>query len=486
MMTASRATRYRRLHETGDLDVLVVGGGISGAPVYQKLRLAGYRTGLIDQGDFSSGTSQASGMLIWGGLLYLTKFDFKTVLKLCRARSELMRGFPADLAPLDLDYRLGAGGNHGACGAWLALQLYWLMGGCKLKRPRMVKHPPAVRYQEAMLRESDSRFVIDRIRGLDSEHGIALNHCRLVHAQFDRGRRIWHIGLRDELDGREHELRSRAIVNAAGVWTDSVNRTLGVESPYKHVFSKGVYLAFPDDGHTHGASVYPMRYGTDVITHVPWGPVRMWGPTETGVDDLAHGLAPAQEDVKFLLEEAKRHLPGRSVGAGDIVSIRCGVRPLAVPAAFRKDVYPLTLSRRHRLVTDESMRALAIYGGKLTGSLQMADVVEARIRGWLRPRFPCEPAVLPPPERAGLHGFVTPEWARDHEFCVTLDDYVRRRTSIAQWTPRMGLGADGGGRAALLDVAKKLVPSDDDTAAETMVRAYEERVRSNYDPLLDF
>lgn len=485
-MTASRGTRYRRLKAAGDLDVLVVGGGISGAPVYQKMRLAGYRVGLIDQGDFSSGTSQASGMLIWGGLLYLTKLDFKTVLKLCKARSELMRDFPEDVTSLDLDYRVGIGGNHGAVRAWLALQLYWLMGGCKLRRPRMVKDPSAVRYQEAMLRESDSRFVIDRIRGLDSEHGIALNHCRLVHADFDPGRRVWNIGLRDELNGSEHEVRARAVVNAAGVWADSVNRTLGVASPYKHVFSKGVYLAFPDDHPERGAAVYPMRHGTDVITHVPWGPVSMWGPTETGVDDLARGLAPDREDVKYLLREAKYNLPGQRMGAEDVVSIRCGVRPLAVPADFQKDVYPLTLSRRHRLVADEAKRALAIYGGKLTGSLQMADVVEARIRGWLKPRFPCEPPSLSPPERAGIHGFVTPEWARDHEFCVTLDDYVRRRTSIAQWTPRMGLGSDGGGRAALLGVAKKLLTSGDDTAAETMVRAYEERVRSTYDPLLNF
>ena len=485
-MTASRDTRYRRLQDAGDLDVLVVGGGISGAPVYQRMRLAGYRVGLVDQGDFSSGTSQASGMLIWGGLLYLTKLDFKTVLKLCKARGELMRDFPADVTSLDLDYRVGVGGNHGTAAAWLALQLYWLMGGCKLKRPRMVKDPPAVRYQEAMLRESDSRFVIDRIRGLDSEHGIALNHCSLVRADFDPGRRVWNIGLRDGLDGREHEVRARAVVNATGVWADSVNRTLGVDSPYKHVFSKGVYLAFPDDGAERAATVYPMRQGADVITHVPWGPVTMWGPTETAVTDLASGLAPDRQDVRCLLEEAKRNLPGRRMGAEDVVSVRCGVRPLAVPADFRKDVYPLTLSRRHRLVADEAKRALAIYGGKLTGSLQMADVVEARIRGWLEPRFPCETPSLSPPARAGVHGFVTPEWARDHEFCVTLDDYVRRRTSIAQWTPRMGLGPDGGGREALLGVAKKLLTSGDDTAAETMVSAYEERVRSTYDPLLDF
>jgi glycerol-3-phosphate dehydrogenase len=485
-MTASRTTRYCRLRETGDLDVLVVGGGISGAPVYQKLRLAGYRVGLIDQGDFSSGTSQASGMLVWGGLLYLTKLDFVTVRKLCKARRDLMKDFPADVTALDLDYRVGVAGNHGTAFSWLALQGYWLMGGCSLQRPRMVKKPRAVRYQEAMLRESDSRFVIDRIRGLDSEHGIALNHCRLEHAEYDNGRRVWNVSLRDVIDGSGHEVRARAIVNAAGVWADAVNRTLGVDSPLKHVFSKGVYLAFPNDDPERGADVHPMKGRGDVITHVPWGPVMMWGPTETGVDDLARGLAPDRDDVRFLLAEAKHCLPGRRVGAEDVVSMRCGVRPLAVPAHFRKNVYPLTLSRRHRLVADQAKRALAIYGGKFTGSLQMADCVVERIRHWLEPRFPCETPDLTAPERAGTHGFVTPGWARDHEYCVTLEDYVRRRTSIAQWTPRMGLGHDGAGRTVLSDVARNLTASDDDAAAETMVREYEERVRSTYDPLLQF
>jgi len=229
-MIAPRSIRYQRLQGAGTLDTLVVGGGISGAPVYQKLRRAGYRVGLVDGGDFASGTSQASGMLVWGGLLYLTKFDFATLRKLCKARGDLMRDFPGDVAALDLDCRVGAGANHSQAFAWLALRLYWLMGGCKLRRTRMVQTPQAVRYQEAMLRESDSRFVIDRIRGLDSEHGIALNHCRLVWAEFDVGRRMWNVRLRDEIDGSEWETRARTVVNAAGVWADGVNHTLGVAS----------------------------------------------------------------------------------------------------------------------------------------------------------------------------------------------------------------------------------------------------------------
>lgn len=288
-MIATRSIRYQRLQEVGTLDALVVGGGISGAPVYQKLRRAGYRVGLVDGGDFASGTSQASGMLVWGGLLYLTTFDFTTVRKLCKARGDLMKDFPGDVTALDLNYRVGAGANHGAAFAWLALQVYWLMGGCKLRRPSMVREPRAVRYQEAMLTESDSRFVIDRIRGLDSKHGIALNHCRVVWAEFDKELRVWHVGLRDEIDGAEHEVRTRAVVNAAGVWADEVNRTLGVESPLKHVFSKGVYLAFTE-GNSLAVCRWPIawwRVFVDGSSHDFRVMIRFWHhPSGLGHMDL--------------------------------------------------------------------------------------------------------------------------------------------------------------------------------------------------------
>jgi len=80
------------------------------------------------------------------------------------------------------------------------------------------------------------------------------------------------------------------------------------------------------------------------------------------------------------------------------------------------------------------------------------------------------------------HDFVTAEWARDHEFCMTLDDYLRRRTTIAQWTPRMGLGRDGAGRNSLLKLAEAFTPGAAEAAA--MVNAYEQQVRTIYDPLL--
>jgi glycerol-3-phosphate dehydrogenase len=374
---------------------------------------------------------------------------------------------------------------------WLFLHLYWLMGGCALRRPSMMESPPlhrypALRYQEAMLCESDSRFVIDRIRAFDSEHCMPLNHCRLVSADYDNARRCWRVDLRDELTGEEHSASARTIVNGAGVWTDEVNRLLGVESPYKHAFSKGVYLAFPKNEGQSEAHVYPMDDRDDVMTHVPWGPVMMWGPTETTVREIEEGLAPNRDDLRFLLAQANTALPWK-VGAEDVVSVRCGIRPLAVPRNYSRDVYPLDLSRRHRVVVHGGGRSISLYGGKLTSSLKVADHVADMIGKRMVPRFPRMVSGCPRPERFTHpelgHEFVTADWARDHEFCVTLDDYLRRRTSIAQWTPRMGLGRNGCGRESLLNPAETFTQGPAEAAA--MVQAYERNVRAIYDPLLE-
>lgn len=484
-MLEARAGRFQNLADGGSLDVLIIGGGIGGASLYQTLCRRGYRVALVDKGDFSSGTSQASGMLIWGGLLYLKNLEFSTVAKLCTARKRLLRMEPGDAAPLDLHYLLRGHSRARSAFVWLVLQFYWLLGGCNLRRPHTMRSGTggAHVYQEAMLRASDCRFVIKNIVGNDSTHHIPLNHCQVAAAAHDEGTGVWRIDLRDSITGAEHHVRAKTLVNAAGVWTDDVNRIAGLESPYKHVWSKGVYLTFPRDGENE-ARVHPMRGHNDVLTHVPWGPVMMWGPTETPVRDLESSLLPDRGDIRFLLDEARRCLPGRCA-AEDVVSVRCGIRPLAVPRNFNRDVYPLELSRRHHVVTHKHSRALTLYGGKLTSSHEIAKQAAAILAHWITPAHKPlaagdSSAAYRAHPRLGCE-FVTPEWARDHEFCVTLEDYLRRRTSIAQWTPRMGLGRDDAHRQELLEIAGAFSPSPHQAAER--VDGYEDRVRAIYDPL---
>lgn len=481
-----RGMRFRNLADGDPLDVLVVGGGMTGAPLYHELCARGYRVALIDKGDFSSGTSQASGMLIWGGLLYLKNLDFRTVLQLCKARKELLGMFPNEISVVDLHY-LAARARLSPALVWLVLQLYWLLGGCALRRPAALagEHASFV-YQEAMLQQSDSRFVIDWIRAFDSEHCLPLNYCRLLAAEFDPREGLWRAVLRDETGGTEHEVKARALVNGAGIWTDGLNALLGLDSPFKHVFSKGVYVAFPRGEGRSVARVYPMGDQDDVLTHVPWGPAMMWGPTETGVRDLERALAPDRDDLRFLLSHARQLLPEKA-GAEDVVSIRCGVRALVVGRNYSKDVYPLELSRRHRVVVQRESRAVSLYGGKITSSVLVARQAAGLLGLWVSPRHGRRVPSLEISEMVwhpGLrHEFVTAAWARDREFCLSLEDYLRRRTTIAQWTPRMGLGRDGSGRDGLLQLAESFAAGSE--AAAEMVDAYEHTVRTTFDPLLN-
>lgn len=290
--------------------------------------------------------------------------------------------------------------------------------------------------------------------------------------------------MKDELTGAGYHVRAKVLVNAAGIWADEINRIAGIESPYKHVLSKGVYLAFPGENPTE-ARIYPMHGRDDVLTHVPWGPVSMWGPTETSIRDLDDGPGPDREDIRFLLHQAQRSLGGRR-RAEDVVSIRCGIRPLAVPRNFNRDVYTLSLSRRHQVAVHCEQMALSLYGGKFTSGIAVAEHAAELVKRWVSPTQLPSTARRAPPEtfvHTGLgRAFVTPEWTRDHEYCTSLDDYLRRRTNIAQWTPRMGLGNHGENRNSLLEIASAFVATPQD--AWDAVNAYEQRVRNQYDPLL--
>jgi glycerol-3-phosphate dehydrogenase len=494
---AKRAGRLRRLAEVEDLDLLIIGGGISGAPVYHELSRRGFRVALVDRGDFGCGTSQASGMLVWGGLLYLQNLDLLTVRKLCRARDRWIATAPEQIARQALRYLPSRAGRRSAHLVQLALWLYWLLGARERIFPRRdveyrerglmraERFGGALLCEEATLRGSDARFVLDWIRPFDGEGSIPVNYCEVVAGGFDRGEHRWRLDLRDRAGGAEVVCRPKLVINCAGVWTDEVNRLLGIESPYRHVCSKGVFLGLPRQAEHEDSLVVDMGKRGDVQTYLPWGPIALWGPTETTVTDPEGGFRPDVEDLRFLLAEANRNLK-RHHGPGDIVSVRCGVRPLAVKKSHSRATPSLKLSRRYMVARDRERNALAVYGGKLTACGLLAEQVAAQVERCVAPAAgstgPRE--VVPEYTPCTIVGEprVSARWSRDHEFCLTLDDYLRRRTNIAQWTPRRGWGDDDEHRGALLAMAREF--TDDDPAAERMLDDYRDDVHRHHDQLL--
>jgi glycerol-3-phosphate dehydrogenase len=471
-----RATRDSRLSALPAevFDVVVVGGGVHGGAAFRALRGAGYRALLVERGDYACGTSQSSTMMAWGGLIYLKNGDLGTVWRLSRSRDELLareRG----VSPLRVRYV--GGGPAAPPRLWerAALHLYWALGGCRRRRPalessfaeqELLRGGGAWRcltYEEGRIGPSDARFVLRSIVPGDPGASCAFNYCQLHGGGFDPHRRCWHLELEDRLAGRTSRARARWVVNAAGVGADPLNAAFGVEAPYRHLFSKGVFLGLP----RHPAHDSVLAFAADFLSWCPWGPCALWGPTETVVANLGRASAPEADDVRYLLGELNRYTR-RCYGVRDIISLRCGVRPIAVRRG-RPDSDSRTISRRARLVFDRERPWVSVYGGNLTYAPLLARRLRAELRRRQTPARRGGGGAIPDGWEAapqitfpGLPGTVpAPEWCAAHEECWHLEDYLRRRTNIAQWVPRAGLGAGEEHRPLLERLARDIYGADE-------------------------
>jgi len=482
-------------------DVLILGGGITGASLYGELCRQGWRTLLLDKGDFASGTSQSSGMMVWGGLLYLRAGDVLTVLRLSRSRDRMIGELDGWAAPAAFHYIPPLKGGLPSLFIGAGLGFYWLLGAGRRQLPRYRQdyaetvllsqhaHRGAFCYEEALLTSSDARFVLHWLTPCQPPGRAAVNYCEVESCEYARSEGLWRLELRDRLRGVTTGARARLIVNCAGVWADDLNRQQGIETPYRHALSKGVYLGLARAGEHHSPLIFDMGDHDDVMTYVPWGPVALWGPTETAIEEIAEGLTPQPADIRFLLETANRHLR-RKIGPEDIVSLRCGIRALAVNRDYVASRYPLKLSRRSIVHPERDLPWITAYGGKLTGSRELAGKIGRMIRHRVPPSLPSmgygegSPAVASCAFPGLDQPVAAPRWCREHEFCATLEDYLRRRTNIAQWLPREGLGRNGENRDALLAAARELYDGDPAAAGEAVAR-YEETVAVRFDKLLN-
>ncbi|WPB58478.1 FAD-dependent oxidoreductase [Xylophilus sp. GOD-11R] len=497
----SRPAQLDRLQHENRFDVVVIGGGINGACLYDRLCREGYRVLLVDRGDFASGTSQASGMMIWGGLLYLRTFDIASVLRLSSDRDRIIERKAGWVTPELMRYLPPAGDRRARWLAQAGLWLYWLMSRGRRRPPRGQTVFPeaglirpglvggALAYEEAVLGESDARFVYRWIAAPPMPGQIALNYAE-VQGDYAVQDRCWHLALTDVRSARTHPIRAALVVNCAGVWTDRVNAVFGIDSPWRHVLSKGVYLGLPRHAEHHASLFFELGSHQDVITHVPWGPISLWGPTETTVETIEEGRVASPEDLDFLLDHYARRYR-RPFDRSDIVSVRCGIRPLVVDRHSRFDGYSLDLSRRQEVVRHADKPWISCYGGKITGCSRMAERVWREIRksiaatGQRRVDHAAMQSRAPQVRFDGIAAPVpSPAWTAEHEMCCTLEDYLRRRTNLAQWIARGGWGPDDSNAPALTAMALEIAQGDAHAAA-AMLQGYRHQVRSTLDPLLN-
>ena len=374
----------------GVFDVLVIGGGATGAGVARDAALRGLRTALVERDDFASGTSSRSSRLIHGGVRYLEHGYFHLVFEASRERRTLMRIAPHLVRPLAFTWPVYAGARvpRWKLGAGLllydALALFRNVSRHRsLSAQAVLAAEPALRpdglqggarYYDAAT--DDARLTLATAMAAAEAGAVVLNHAAvrgLTHALSNKG-----VVVRDAIGGGEQTVAARVVVNAAGPWTDSVRRFDDPAATPSVLGSKGVHLAVPAARvGNRGAVTLLSAVDGRVMFVLPASNQTIIGTTETATDASPDEVRATEGDVTYLLESVNACFPGARLERGDVISAWAGIRPLIAAGPGQDD--PGNASREHAIHTSPT-GVITVSGGKLTTYRSMAaetvDVVE--------------------------------------------------------------------------------------------------------------
>ena len=508
-----REENLRRLGRD-TFDVLIIGGGINGAVAASALAGKGVKTALIDRGDFAGFTSQNSSNLAWGGIKYMESNDFALVRDLCLSRNRLMDSYPSTVREIRFLTTVPKGFRHSPWLLWCGTWLYWLIGNGRTRTPRLLSRADIQReesiiqtancaggmeYSDAFLHDNDARFVFNFIRAALNRGCVAANYVESLGASRADGG--WVTQARDS-SGQLITIRSRALINAAGPFVDTHNQLTGQRTQHRHVLSKGVHLIVPRLTPVERVLAFFADDGR-LFFAIPMGMRTCIGTTDTPVDDAHAGITDA--DIDFILNNINARLSlERPLTREDVISTRCGVRPLVVAGESGgqggRDF--LELSRKHALDINLPDQHLSVFGGKLTDCInvgnEVCDAVQAMGIAIPHPDYTWygEPSAQQRAEfflraeHLNLDGYTAPEsseklstrlWRRygeqafellesirqdpqqaevlikgteylrcelqqaaEHEMVTKLDDFLRRRSKIAMVETREKIRASQG------------------------------------------
>ncbi len=378
-----------------EFDLLIVGGGITGAGVALDAALNGWRVALIDKGDFASATSSASSKLVHGGLRYLEHGDFRLVYEALHERRLLLQNAPHLVHPLRFILPFYERSRVRPWKWRLGLTLYDALAGVSnirrsrpLSRARLRREVPTLQtagflggaeYYDAQM--DDARLCLEVLRSADGLGARTANYLEAV-AFEKRGGQIIGVRALDRLGGRELMIRARQVLNATGPGVDAVCRLAGDTSGPRLQPTKGVHLVAPPLGLT---AAFLLLHPADgrVFFVIPWMGVRdaagrpssvfppktLIGTTDTLFREGVDTLEVTAAEVAYLLE-GYHHYFTRPLNAGEILGSFAGLRPLL--RAGTND--PAAISREFQLF-DSPSGLLSVAGGKYTTYRHMAEVI---------------------------------------------------------------------------------------------------------------
>ena len=371
----------------GPFDLLVIGGGITGAGIARDAAMRGLRVALVERDDFASGTSSRSSRLIHGGLRYLEHGQLHLVFEASRERRTLMRIAPHLARPLRFTWPMFDDARIPRWKVRAGLTLYDALALFRNVAPHRDIGADAVLALEPALRRrgltagatyfdaatDDSRLTLANLRAARLAGATIASRAEVTALIRDhgavRGARVCHTPT-----GASFDVAARVVVNATGPWSDAIRRLADPAAPPSVRGTKGVHVALPRARvGNHGALTLLSPVDGRVFFMLPASATTIVGTTDTDYDGPPDSVRATAADVDYLLRSANAYFPDAHLAPNDVVAAWAGIRPLIGGDARHPDA----LSREHA-VTSTAPGLITISGGKLTTYRVMArDAVDA-------------------------------------------------------------------------------------------------------------
>ena len=383
-----RQDAWARLASAGPFDVVVVGGGATGLGVALDAAARGFSVALLESHDFGGGTSSRATKLVHGGVRYLAQGNIALVREALHERTVLLRNAPHLAQPLAFvmpSYKLWETPFYGA-----GLKLYDALAGKAglaptrfLSRSETLAALPTaqaaglkggVEYWDGQF--DDARLALALARTAEAKGAVLLNYCAVTGLLHEGGKLVG-VHAEDRETGQSLEVKARCVINAAGVWVDQLRELDGqaVGKPVRPIVapSQGVHVVvdrkFLPGRH---ALMVPKTADGRVLFGVPWLGKVILGTTDTPRTDMPREPRPFEEELAFILGEARRYLATAPTLA-DVRSIWVGLRPLVKPQDDNGG-HTKAISREHTVLVSRS-GLVTVTGGKWTTYRAMAEDV---------------------------------------------------------------------------------------------------------------
>lgn len=378
-----------------EYDLLVIGGGITGAGIALDASLRGIKTGLVEMSDFGSGTSGKSTKLIHGGLRYLQQGRLKEVASLGRERDVVYRQAPHVTEPIPMLLPFKIGGAFSKKKVSLGLKIYDILAGVRkserrniLSTEELLEMEPLLR-QEGLLgggeyveyRTDDARLTIEVVKSAADEGADIINYVKSISFTYDSAGKICGIVGMDMFSGEEMLIKGKVVINAGGPWVDDIRtQEYGNKAFVPGIqLSKGIHIVLDTRAFPLRSAVYFDAPDGRLIFAIPRNGKTYVGTTDTFYEGALSRLQPMIQERDYLLQCIHAGFPDLKIGSEDVETGWAGVRPLILENGKKAG----DISRKDEIWQSQG-GLFTIAGGKLTGYRKMAQKAVDKVSRELR------------------------------------------------------------------------------------------------------